>query len=77
MKEPFDLNIGGIIYAVFPEENDIYTIFKEGTEYLRIQREENNQWIKLNAETDFPVFDDDKEVKIIGGEIGLFKEENE
>ncbi|MGV8879773.1 MAG: hypothetical protein ACOH2A_12155 [Sphingobacteriaceae bacterium] len=77
MQEPFDISAGENIYAVFPEENETFTIFKDGKEYMRIQREENKQWIKLDPETDMPIFGEDTEVAVIGLEINLFQEENE
>ena len=39
MQEPFDIELKGIIYSVFPEEEDTYTIFKEGVEYVKIQKD--------------------------------------
>lgn len=77
MQEPFDISAGESIYAIFPEENETFTIFKDGKEYLRMQREENKQSIKLDPETDMPVFGEDREVVVIGLEINLFQEENE
>ena len=34
MQDPFDITIGDIDYAIFPEGNDTYVIFKEGKEYI-------------------------------------------
>lgn len=39
MIEPFDIEIGELTYAVFPEEDEIYTIFKDGIEYVKIQKD--------------------------------------
>ena len=68
MQEPFDINIGSITYSVFPEEDNIYTIFKEGQEYLKMQRDEE-RWLKLDPNTELPRFEEDEEVNTIGIEI--------
>lgn len=69
MKEPFDIAYKGIDYAVFPEEDDIYTIFKDGKEYIKIQKDSENSWIKLDPETELPRFEADEEVNALGKEI--------
>ncbi len=66
MKEPFDIEIGNDVYAVFPEENDIYTIFKDGIEYLKIQKDTENEWIRLDLDTDSPIFDGNEEASLLG-----------
>ena len=73
MNEPFDLEIGGITYAVFPEGEDIYAIFKEGIEYVKIQKDTEAHWLKLDPETEMPLFDNDEEVNTIGRGIEAFK----
>ena len=75
MQEPFDILIGNVTYAVFPEEDTMYTIFKEGLEYLRIQKDGETGWLKLDAESDLPLFDEDTEVNEIGKQILLHKED--
>ena len=35
MEEPFDIFIGPTTYSVFPEEDNTFTIFKEGKENLK------------------------------------------
>jgi hypothetical protein len=74
MHEPFDISLGGTIYSVFPEEDNIYTIFKEGMEYVKIQKDEE-RWLKLDPLTEMPRFEDDEEVNRIGAEINLSKPE--
>ncbi|HEY4197112.1 MAG TPA: hypothetical protein VGM63_16335 [Mucilaginibacter sp.] len=74
MNEPFDLEIGGIIYSVFPEGEDIYAIFKEGIEYVKIQKDTEAHWLKLDPETEMPLFDNDEEVNAIGRGIADYKE---
>ncbi|HEY0053910.1 MAG TPA: hypothetical protein VGB63_01025 [Pedobacter sp.] len=69
MQEPFDIELKGIIYSVFPEEEDTYTIFKEGVEYVKIQKDNDTNWLKLDDETDLPLFDEDAEVNDIGRAI--------
>lgn len=74
MHEPFDISLGDTIYSVFPEEDNIYTIFKEGIEYVKIQKDEE-RWLKLDPLTEMPRFEDDEEVNRIGAEINLNKPE--
>lgn len=73
MKEPFDIELEGVIYSVFPEEEETYTIFKEGVEHVKIQKDEDS-WIKLDAETDLPIFSEDIEVNKIGKAIAEYSE---
>jgi len=77
MQEPFDITIGNIDYAVFPEGNDTYVIFKEGKEYLQIQKDTDSQWLKLDPETALPLFGEDEEVNAIGREIVAYVPEEE
>ena len=74
MNEPFDLEINGITYSVFPEGEDIYAIFKEGVEHVKIQKDTEAHWLKLDPETEMPLFDNDEEVNTIGKEIANYKE---
>ena len=69
MNEPFDLEINGVTYSIFPEGEDIYAIFKEGVEYVKIQKDTEAHWLKLDPETEMPLFDNDDEVNAIGREI--------
>jgi hypothetical protein len=66
VKEPFDINLGKIVYSVFPEEDGVYTIFKDGIEYIKIQKDTEQVWLKLDPETDLPLFGEDEEVDRIG-----------
>jgi hypothetical protein len=77
MQEPFDVLVGDTTYAVFPEEENTYTIFKDGKEYARLQRDTDQQWSKLDLETDLPVFKEDKEIEYIGQAIDDYKEEDD
>jgi hypothetical protein len=73
MDEPFDIVINGIEYSVFPEEEDVYTIFKDGQEYVKIQKDTELQWLKLDPDTDLPLFAEDTEINQIGREIIAYK----
>ncbi|MGO1596062.1 MAG: hypothetical protein ACTIJ2_10385 [Sphingobacteriaceae bacterium] len=69
MQEPFDIEIKGITYSVFPDEKDTYTIFKEGKEYVQIIKDTDTSWLKLNPETGLPMFGMDEEINLIGVSI--------
>ncbi|HEY0771439.1 MAG TPA: hypothetical protein VGD31_14000 [Sphingobacteriaceae bacterium] len=75
MQEPFDIQIDSTTYSVFPEEDDTYTIFKEGKEHIHIQKDTEGVWLKLHYETDLPIFDEDAEVNEIGRQINLHQAE--
>ncbi|WP_052259022.1 hypothetical protein [Sphingobacterium sp. T2] len=68
-QEPFDIEIYNVVYSVFPEEKDTYTIFKDGKEYVQIVKDTDTNWLKLNPETGLPMFGMDEEVNLIGAEI--------
>ncbi|ATP58383.1 hypothetical protein CPT03_18905 [Pedobacter ginsengisoli] len=78
MQEPFDIQIGDIDYAIFPEGNDTYVIYKNGKEYAHIQKDTDLQWLRLDLETAIPVFETDEEINSIGREIMAYvPEDNE
>ena len=77
MQQPFDISIGDVDYAVFPEGNDTYVIFKNGKEYAHIQKDTDLQWLKLDPETAIPVFEVDEEINNIGREIMAYVPEEE
>lgn len=77
MQQPFDIEIGPLNYAIFPEGNDTYIVFKEGKEYLQIQKDAASQWIKFDKETGLPLFEPDDEVNQLGQLIENYKEEPE
>lgn len=72
--QPFDLEIGSAFYAVFPEGNETYTIFKNGKEYLQIQKDEGDQWLFFDSETGTPNFEASDEVNQLGKLIATYKE---
>ena len=75
MIEPFDIELNGITYSVFPEGEDIYAIFKEGVDYIKVQKDTEAHWLKLDHETEMPLFDNNEEANAIGREIENYKEE--
>ena len=75
MQEPFDIELGDVIYSVFPEEEETFTIFKEGIEYIKIQKDTEEHWLKLDTDTDLPLFHEDEEVNKLGRAIAQYKEE--
>ena len=74
MQEPFDIIVGTKTYSIFPEEDNIYTVFKEGIEYLKIQKDEDH-WLKLDPQTELPQFEQDEEVDQIGLQINKINQE--
>ena len=72
--EPFDIRVGKIDYAVFPEGEDTYTIFKDGKEYLQIQKDTASIWLRLDYKTEMPIFEENEEVNAIGQQIEAYKE---
>ena len=75
MQEPFDIEVGGVTYSVFPDEEDTYTVFKEGKEYVQIIKDTETTWLKLNPESGLPMFGMDEEINLIGAEINKNVEE--
>jgi len=69
IQEPFDIEIEGLVYSVFHDGEDSYTIFKEGAEYVQIIKDTDTSWLKLSPETGLPLFGMDEEVNLIGKEI--------
>ena len=72
MQDPFDVLVNGIVYSVFPEEDNIYTIFKAGTEFGKIEKDTENIWLKLDPETETPMFGNDEEVNRVGQAINNY-----
>lgn len=72
--EPFDIEVGAVNYAVFPEGNETYTIFKNGTEYIQIQKDTSTIWLKLDYKTEMPIFEENEEVNLIGQQIEIYKQ---
>lgn len=74
MQQPFDIEIGEINYAIFPEGNDTYVVYKDGKEYAQIQKDDASQWIKFDKETAIPIFEYDEEVNQVGKLIDAYEE---
>lgn len=68
-QEPFDIEMGNVVYSIFPEEKDVYLVFKEGKEYIKIIKDTETTWLKLNPQTELPMFGMDEEVDLIGRKI--------
>lgn len=77
MQEPFDIHVAHTDYAVFPEGNDIYVIYKNGKEFAHIQKDTDLQWLKLDPETATPLFEPDEEINAIGQAILAYVPEEE
>ncbi|MES2268526.1 MAG: hypothetical protein V4520_17305 [Bacteroidota bacterium] len=77
LKEPFDILVSGVVYSVFPEEDNVYTIFKAGTEFGKIEKDTDNVWLLLDPETDTPLFDNNAEVDAIGQAITNYVPEDD
>jgi hypothetical protein len=77
MQEPFDIQVAHIDYAVFPEGNDIYVIYKDGKEFAHIQKDTDLQWLKLDPETATPLFEPNEEINAIGQAILAYVPEEE
>jgi hypothetical protein len=77
MQQPFDIEIGDINYAVFPEGNQIYVVYKDGKEFAQIQKDDAAQWIKFDKETALPNFEYDAEINQLGRLIDDYQEEPE
>lgn len=77
MQQPFDIIVADTHYAVFPEGEDTFTIYKGGKEYMQIQKDDENHWLKLDDETALPLFEPNEEVNLIGRAISEHKEEEE
>lgn len=77
LQEPFDVLVNGVVYSVFPEEDNIYTIFKAGTGFGKIEKDTDNVWLLLDPETDTPLFDNNTEVDAIGQAITNYVPEPE
>lgn len=76
MQQPFDIEIGPINYAIFPEGNDTYVVFRDGNEYAQIQKDAS-QWLKFDSVTALPKFDYDEEVNQIGKLIEAYQPEQD
>jgi len=74
--EPFDIEMDDVVYSVFPEEKDVYVVFKEGKEYIKLLKDTENLWLMLNPETELPMFGMDEEVDRLGKKINEELQQN-
>lgn len=72
MQEPFHFKLRGLIYEVIPEEDNTYTIFRMGDEYLQMLKNKNNKWMRIDYKTDLPIVEENDEVEDIGIIIDKF-----
>lgn len=72
MQEPFDIELGEVTYSIFPEEEEVFTVFKEGLEYMKIQKDDERHWLKLHDETELPIFDENEEANAVGRAISAY-----
>lgn len=66
MLDSFYLKVNGMVYEVIPEEDRTFTIFKNGTEYMQILRNQNKKWMRIDYKTDQPIVEINQEVEDIG-----------
>lgn len=71
-EESFYFKGAGSIYEVIPEEDGIYTIFKDGIEYIQLTRQKNLKWLRVDYKTDLPILEENEEVDSIGRVITKF-----
>lgn len=62
----FYFKANGSIYEVIPEEDDVYTIFKDGIEHLQLIQHSSGKWLRLDYKTDEPIIEENHEVDLIG-----------
>jgi hypothetical protein len=74
--ESFYFKLGKIIYEVIPEEDGIYTIFKNGDEYIQLMQHSSLKWLRIDYKTDLPIIEENEEVGLIGSAIVRFLNKN-
>ncbi|RYG22328.1 MAG: hypothetical protein EOO07_00145 [Chitinophagaceae bacterium] len=62
---------GGSIYEVIPEEDGVYTVFKDGIEYIQVMQHKM-KWLRIDYKTDLPIIEENEEVDSIGRVIVKF-----
>jgi hypothetical protein len=66
MEESFYAKINGIIYEIIPEEDQVFTVFKQGDEHLQMLKNKNNKWMRIDYKTDLPIVEINDEVEDLG-----------
>ncbi|MES2651325.1 MAG: hypothetical protein V4663_06265 [Bacteroidota bacterium] len=64
--ESFYFKGAGSIYEVIPEEDGVYTVFKDGVEYIQVMQQKNLKWFRIDYKTDLPIIEENEEVDSIG-----------
>ncbi len=71
-SESFYFKGAGSIYEVIPEEDGVYTVFKDGIEYIQVMQQKNLKWFRIDYKTDLPIIEENEEVDSIGRVIVKF-----
>ena len=71
-EESFFFKGGGSIYEIIPEEDAVYTVFKDGIEYIQVIQHKNSKWLRIDYKTDLPIIEENEEVDSIGRVIVKF-----
>lgn len=72
----FYFKIGKVIYEVIPEEDGVYTIFKDGDEYIQVIQHQSQKWLRIDYKTDLPIIEENEEVDSIGRVIVRYLKTN-
>ncbi|SFH10345.1 hypothetical protein [Pedobacter insulae] len=72
----FYFKIGKVIYEALPEDDGVYTIFKDGGEYIQVTQHASLKWLRIDYKTDLPVIEENEEVDAIGRVIVRYLKEN-
>ena len=75
MDESFFIKVNGIIYEIIPEEEGTFTIFKDDAEYMKMLRNKNKKWMRIDYKTDEPILEENKEVEDVGRLIDRYLNE--
>lgn len=66
MEGSFYAKLNGIVYEFIPEEDQTFTVFKWGEEYLQLLKNKNNKWMRIDYKTDLPIIEENHEVEDLG-----------
>jgi len=75
-NESFFFKGGGSIYEIIPEEDGVYTVFKDGIEYIQVMQHKNSKWLRIDYKTDLAIIEENEEVDSIGRVIVKFLSKN-
>ncbi len=65
-EKSFYFKGGGSVYEVIPEEDGVFTVFKDGMEYIQIMQHKSMKWLRIDYKTDLPIIEENEEVDSIG-----------